>query len=146
MITKSIDITIDRPVEEVFAFLTDAANHPKWDRSSVAMELEQPGPWRTGTTFREVRRTGPGTSAIRSTIAELEPNRRMEIRSLSGAPFQGHWRLAPDGTGTRLQWSGEMQITGFARLFEPLIARSFSKDVEANFARLKRLLEGQETA
>jgi uncharacterized protein YndB with AHSA1/START domain len=143
MITKSIDITIDRPVEDVFAFLTDAANHPKWDASSVAMEAQEPGPWRAGTTFREVRRIGRGTSEIRSTVAELEPNRRIEIRSLSGAPFQGHWRFAPEGQGTRLQWSGEMRLTGVARLFEPLIARSFSNDVEANFARLKDILEGQ---
>lgn len=144
MITKSIDITIDRPVEEVYAFLTDAANHPRWDSSSVAMEPDQPGAWRAGTTFREVRRIGRGTSEIRSTVAELEPNRRMEIRSLSGPSFAGHWRFSPAGTGARLQWSGEMRITGFARLFEPLIARAFSKDVEANFARLKRILEDQE--
>ena len=143
MITKSIDITINRPVEDVFAFLTDAANHPKWDASSVAMEAQEPGPWRAGTIFREVRRTGRGTSEIRSTVAELEPNRRMEIRSLSGAPFQGHWRFAPEGQGTRLRWSGEMRLTGVARLFEPLIARAFSNDVEANFARLKDILEGQ---
>jgi hypothetical protein len=103
---------------------------------------DQLGPWRAGTTFREVRRMVPRPSAISSTVAELEPNCRMEIRSLSGPPFQGHWRFAPAGSGTRLQWSGELCPTGIARLFEPLIACSFSKGVDENFAKLKRILEG----
>ena len=77
-------------------------------------------------------------------MVELEANRLMEIRNLSGPPFAGQWRFSPAGTGARLRWSGEMRLTGFARLFEPLIARAFSKDVEANFARLKRILEGAE--
>jgi hypothetical protein len=34
-----------------------------------------------------------------------------------------------------------MQLTGPMRLFEPFIARSFSTSVDANFARLKQVLE-----
>src|ERR1043166_6151636 len=109
MITKSIDIRIERPVADVFAFLTDAANHPRWDASSVVMEPQEPGAWHAGLTFREVRRIGPRTMEFRSRIAELEPDRKMELRSLSGPPFQGHWRFSPSNGGTRLQWSGEMQ-------------------------------------
>jgi len=33
VITHAIELTIDRPVEEVFAFITDAACHPRWDSS-----------------------------------------------------------------------------------------------------------------
>jgi uncharacterized membrane protein len=144
MITKSIDITINRPVEEVFAFLTDASNHPRWDSSSVLMDPKEPGPWHAGMTFREVRRIGPRTTEFRSTIAELEPNRRMELRSLSGPPFQGHWRFSPVDGNTRLQWSGEMRLTGPMRIFEPIVARSFSQSVDANFARLKQVLEQEQ--
>ena len=35
-----------------------------------------------------------------------------------------------------------MRLTGFSRLFGPLIARSFSKGVDESFAKLKRILEG----
>jgi Polyketide cyclase / dehydrase and lipid transport len=142
-VTKTIELTIDRPVEEVFAFLTDAANHARWDASSLAMEPQEPGPWRAGLTFREVRRIGPRPVEVRSIIAELEPNRRLELRSLSGPPFQGHWRFAPSGSGTRLTWAGELRLAGPLRFFAPLIARSFGKSADANFARLKRILEDE---
>jgi uncharacterized protein YndB with AHSA1/START domain len=41
MITQAIELDIARPVEEVFAFLTDARNHPRWDSTSVAMEPDE---------------------------------------------------------------------------------------------------------
>lgn len=95
MITASADITIDRPLQDVFAFLTDAANHPRWDSTSVEMEPLEPGPWRAGLTFRELRRIGPRTMEVRSRIAALEPDSSMDLESLTGPTFRGHWRLTP---------------------------------------------------
>ena len=93
MITYSVNVPIDRPVEQVFAYLTDAANHPKWDSSSVVMEPQEPGAWHTCSTFREVRRIGPRTLETRSQVEHLEPNRSFDMKSLSGPPFHGHWRF-----------------------------------------------------
>jgi hypothetical protein len=97
VITHQIDIVMRRPVETVYRFLTDAANHPRWDSSSLVMEPLEPGPWREGLTFREVRRIGPRNVEIRSSVAALTPNERFDIRNLTGPPFQGHWRCTPEG-------------------------------------------------
>jgi hypothetical protein len=56
MITQAIDLQIGRPLEDVFAFLTDARSHPLWDSTSLVMEPQEGGPWHQGLTFREVRR------------------------------------------------------------------------------------------
>jgi hypothetical protein len=141
VIRTSIDLIIDRPVNEVFTFLTDAANHPRWDRSSVAMEPQEPGPWHSGLTFREVRRIGPRTREMRSMLMALKPQHMMELRSLTGPPFQGHWRFSSAGSGTRFQWTGEMRLTGAMRLVAPVIARSFRASAKANVARLRHVLE-----
>jgi carbon monoxide dehydrogenase subunit G len=140
MITHHIDLTIHRPISEVFAFLTDARNHPRWDRTSVSMEPLQPGPWRQGLEFREVRQL-PRRIEVRSRIAAFTENESFDIESLSGPPFRGHWRFAAAGAGTRLRWWGEMQVTGIARLFQPLIARQFRSTVSQNFLRLKQMLD-----
>jgi carbon monoxide dehydrogenase subunit G len=140
VITHSVDLTIARPVEEVFAFLTDARNHPRWDTTSVVMEPQENGPWHQGLVFREVRRI-PRPTEVRSRIADFEANERFDMESLSGPSFRGHWRFAPEGTGTRLRWSCEMEVSGLARLFEPLIQRQFRRTVSRNFQRLKALLE-----
>jgi hypothetical protein len=37
-----------------------------------------------------------------------------------------------------------MRLTGPMRIFEPIVARSFSQSVDANFARLKQVLEQEQ--
>src|SRR5215207_6654004 len=140
MIRHAISLASARPVNEVFAFLTEASNHPRWDSTSVVMEPIEPGAWRTGLVFREIRRV-PRRIEVRSQIAELRTNERFDLQSLSGPPFQGHWRFTSDGPGTRLDWLCEMGVTGAARLFEPLIARQFRRTTSRNFQRLKAILE-----
>lgn len=144
MIEHVVGITVERPVEEVFAFTTDAANHPRWDPSSVSMDPDEPGPWRPGLTFHEVRRIGPRRVEVQSKVAALVANESLDIDSISGPEFHGRWRFTPDGSGTSLKWSCEMHVQGAARLAEKLIARSFRKACDESFQRLKELIESGE--
>jgi carbon monoxide dehydrogenase subunit G len=141
MIVETVQIDIARPIGEVFEFLTDVRNHPLWDASSVEMEPDQPGPWRAGLGFREVRRIGPRRVAVRSRIVALEAPTSMDLESLTGPSFTGQWRLSDHDGGTRLRWTGRMQLFGPHRLLQPLIARSFRRASTSNFARLKSHLE-----
>jgi hypothetical protein len=142
MITASADVTVDRPVEDVFLFLTDAANHGRWDSTSIEMEPLQPGPWHEGLEFREVRRIGRRPTEVRSRIARFESGRSMDLESLTGPTFRGHWRLSAVDGRTRLRWTGELEPSGLARILSPLIQRQFRQTTAANFARLKDVLEG----
>jgi hypothetical protein len=142
VITASADTVIQRPIGEVFAFLTDASNHPRWDSTSVEMVPLEAGPWRKGLEFQEVRRIGPRPSAVRSRIAQFEPGGSMDIESLTGPSFRGRWRLSAVEEGTRLRWTGELEPTGLARILAPVIERQFRRTTTANFARLKAVLEG----
>jgi hypothetical protein len=126
VIVETVQVDIARPISEVFEFLTDAGNHPRWDSGSVVMEPDDPGPWRTGLGFREVRRIGPRSITIRSRIAALQAPTRMDIESITGPTFSGHWRLSESGGVTRLRWTGRLQfrrpaaaVATFGRAFVP---------------------------
>ena len=58
MLKFSSDLKVNRPVDKVFAWVTNAGNQGKFDKSSLEMEALTPGPWRTGTQFRELRDLG----------------------------------------------------------------------------------------
>jgi hypothetical protein len=146
VIVETVQVDIARPISEVFEFLTDAGNHPRWDSGSVVMEPDDPGPWRTGLGFREVRRIGPRSITIRSRIAALQAPTSMDIESITVPAFSGHWRLSESGGVTRLRWTGRLQLGGLQRLLQPLVARSFRRASVANFGRLKDLLESASTA
>ena len=141
MLKFSADLKVNRPVDQVFAWLTNADNQGKFDKSSLKMEVLTPGPWRTGTQIRELRDLGVRKTEVLSEIAELEPNRRFIVRSKTGPGWLGTWEFEPEGAGTRLRWLGQLTMKGFARLLEPLIGKQMRSQINHQFARLPGLLE-----
>ena len=145
MLKFSADLKVNRPVEKVFAWLTNVDNQGKFDKSSLKMELLTPGPWRAGSQFRELRDLGGRKTEVLSEVSELEPNRRFVIHSKTGPGWVGVWNFEPEGTGTRLNWTGQLTMKGFARLLEPLIGRQMRSQIGQQFARLPGLIESEIT-
>jgi len=141
MLKFSADLKVNRPVDQVFAWLTNPDNQGKFDKSSLKMEALTPGPWRTGTQFRELRDLGRRKTEVLSEIAELIPNRRFIIRSKTGPGWLGTWDLEPEGAKTRLHWTGQLTMNGFGRLLEPLIGRQMRAQIDRQFASLPHLIE-----
>ena len=141
MLKFSADLRVNRPVNKVFAWLTDTNNQSKFDKSSLAMELLSPGPWRSGSQFRELRNLGGRKTEVFSEIADLEPNKRFVIRSKTGPDWLGTWMFEPDGTGTKLHWTGQLSMKGFARLLEPLIGKQMRSQIDQQFSALPGLIE-----
>lgn len=63
---------------------------------------------------------------------ELVPERR-EVRISGQYGYRGVWRAEPDGAGTRVVSEGRLEPTGFARLFAPLFAGMFMKQMRGDF-------------
>lgn len=52
MITAENSSVIQRPIDQVFAFLSDPVNEPKWQTDATAASLTSPGAMRAGRTVR----------------------------------------------------------------------------------------------
>lgn len=78
---------------------------------------------------------------VLSEVLELEADRYFIIRSKTGPEWLGTWRFEPEGSGTRLGWTGELRMKGFGRLFEPLIGKQMRSQIDRQFADLPRLME-----
>lgn len=145
MVKFSADLYINRPVEKVFAWLTNAQNQGKFDKTSLAMDLLTPAPWQAGSQFRELRNLGGRKTEVLSEISELETNKLFVIRSKTGPDWLGTWSFQPDKSGTRLRWTGQMRMEGFARLFEPIIASQIRAQIDQQFSALPRIIESEIT-
>ena len=134
-------VEIRRPPEEVFAFVTDPAAYPRWQPSLVRVEPHAPGPLRLGSEATEVRRFLGRELETTWTCVEYRPCTRSAIESAGGpVPFRGTFELEPSRAGTRFTWTVELSGPA-ARLAGPLAGRATRRELEANTARLKRLLE-----
>lgn len=146
MTTVKMGVTIARPVEDVFAVLSDVENVPRWSSSTVEEKLITPGPLRVGSRRRAVIKTVAGRTMVNEAeMVELEPNRRMVVELVdSPIPTRIDIAFAATNGATRLDWTAKFSFRGVLRLFGPPLAlfyrRSFQKDLD----RLKRLMEDRE--
>jgi carbon monoxide dehydrogenase subunit G len=140
--TRSVAVEIARPLDEVFAFVSDARNRPSWDDSVDSEELTSPEPIGVGSTVRTRMRSMGRDYEIDWEIVEHEPPTRQRIESTSG-PFSTTlaYELAGDGDRASVRFSVTGRPTGALRLMQPLIARNTQRNLDQGFARLKQVLE-----
>ena len=135
-------VTIRRPVEDVFAFLADFENVPKWNHAIVGTRKVSPGPVRVETSYRQTR-SAPSRSEEAFEVTVFEPASRLEVQGGLG-PFTARvsYLLEPAGSGTRLTNAVALGSSGLLTLVAPLATSRIKHAVAANLDTLKQLLEG----
>jgi ligand-binding SRPBCC domain-containing protein len=142
MATFAHTVEIARPVEEVFAFLSEPANLLRWQRSLLAVQPHRRGLLCCGVEVTERRRFLGRELEMTWRCTEHRPCRRSVIESEEGpVPFRGVFELEPaGGRVTRFTWTVETRGAA-ARLAGPLAARATRDELATNTLRLKHLLE-----
>jgi uncharacterized membrane protein len=144
LINVETSIIIHRPIEEVFTYVSDFRNAPQWQAGIVEVRQTPESPVGVGTQITFVRtflgRKIEGTSEI----VEYEPPTKHTFTSISGPlPFTVTRIFEPTAEGTKVSILFEMQPGGVFTLAESLIARSLRTSVDADFGKLKGLLENR---
>ena len=146
MPTINVGAHIARPVEEVFAYVTNLRNVPVWDRSCLSMEVEDGGPLRVGARVHDMRSLMGRRLHVITEITAYEPPRAFAWRGERPFPVHGGYRFAPEGPGTRIEFYGEGELRGLLGLLGPLTRRLFTAQMRARFVALKEILEANREA
>jgi carbon monoxide dehydrogenase subunit G len=132
-VRAELTIEIERPPDEVFAFMTDVSHLPEWQAGVKSAERHDGRIEEARSIFgRELHTT--------LEIVEEEPPRVFTLRALdSPVPFTVRHELEPaDGGGTRLTVTADSDVPGFAA---GLLARRAERQFRKDFERLKQILE-----
>jgi len=141
-------VLIDRPVEEVWNFISDLPNNaPKWNiwrGTHGVLEVKQTsaGPLGVGTTVQSRWSTRP--YLLTSRIAEYEPGRKIATEITSPQMMRGtRESLSLEGIEGKTKFSAvwEMKFSGFYRLLGPFQVGSLRGFNEARVSNVKRILE-----
>src|SRR3984885_3957188 len=141
MIKHSIEI--NRPAEEVFAYLDQVDRHNEWQGALVSATVEPDGPTRVGTRGVERPNVPGGTRDISYEITEHDPPRKASFRGTAG-PLRpvGTYTVDPTGeSSSRMSSELDLEGHGIGKLFAPLALRQAAKQVPADHQRFKELLE-----
>ena len=141
-----IATVINRPVDEVFAFLVDTDKAPDWNPQVTEARKTSDGPLGVGTTFLYVGRFLGRRFESVSECTEYAPNDKFSTKTISG-PFHleiDNTLSSVDG-GTRLATVYRGESRGFFKLAEPVMVRLTKKQFETATENLKALLEAEGT-
>ena len=139
------EIVINRPVEEVFDFVADERNEPRYNPRMLRAEKLSPGPIGLGSRFRAVMQSRPRPVEMTIENTGYERTRRLASTTrLSTIDIQGTLTFDPIRGGTRMQWSWHIRPRGLLKLLTPVVARIGARQEKAIWTSLKRVLEGQE--
>jgi uncharacterized protein YndB with AHSA1/START domain len=130
------EVTIARPIGEVFAFVADGLNGSRW-RPGI-LDLSHVSGDGVGAVYKQGVR-GPGGRRIDADyqITEYEPNRRLSFVAIAGP-------VRPAGTylfeevpgGTRVSFSLQAELDGIKRL---LLGGAVQKTMDAEVAATEQL-------
>jgi uncharacterized protein YndB with AHSA1/START domain len=143
MNTKN-SIVINKPIDEVFAYVSDVANMPRWV-SGVRKARLVSKKLKAGAKFTTEYVDGWRSARIDFSIVEFDPPRRFVTKSERGPfsfPFRGtfEFRAVDDGTEvtTDIETGGESLGNRLADLlFGPWVHRGFQRRLQAELQALR---------
>ena len=93
---------IARPAAEVFAFVADAENNPRWHEHVRETRWIDPGPTRPGRRGRQHGHLFGRDWTFVAEVAEWEPPRLVTFQVIDGYRVRTSIRVEPDGDGARV--------------------------------------------
>lgn len=137
-------ITIDRPIEDVFAVMTNVENTGTWFPWHVEERWTSPPPHGVGSTRHAVATVFGRRSENDAVVTEYQPPHRAVMQGTSpNARFLGTLTFAPDRDGTRVEVVSDIGLHGAMRIFGPLVAFIYGRAWARGLANLKRLMESK---
>lgn len=143
MISIESQIQIERPDTEVFAFVADQTNAPRWQDGLAEVRTVTEGPIGVGTENVFVRQFAGRRIESRNRFTRFEPGRFVEFEVPQGwITGTASYRVDPiHSGGCRLTSRMDFRIRGPLKVLSPLLARLLARDSRADETTLKTLLE-----
>ncbi|TDW28720.1 SRPBCC family protein [Cryobacterium psychrophilum] len=142
MVQARESVTVQFPIDEVFAFLADGLNNPKWRPGVVCIALKSGSG--VGTVYTQTM-AGPGGRTIQGDyrITRSDAPTQLDFEVVAGpARPTGSFRLRSlSPTSTEVELSIKLILTGMLTLVPAMVARQVTTEVDA-IRRLPRAMAG----
>ncbi len=143
MINVEVSTIIHRPMEEVFAFVANFENHPKWETNFLEVKQLTSMPGGIGSTYKCLLKFPGQTATSKFEITEYAVNQKIAFEGEPAGPAKpkGGFLFESVPGGTKVTSLPRPEFRGLFRLLEPMMAGYIQKNNVAHLSNLKRLLE-----
>jgi uncharacterized membrane protein len=136
--------TIDKPIEDVAAYVADIERMTEWTDMTASRRLTD-GPIREGSRAYAEVAMGPVKLGWTYEITDMPPNGGFGYKTVSKSSLgmDGRVTLTPQGPSqTKVDYLVQIRTRGLLRLLEPLFRGEISRNEAGEVTRLKARLEG----
>ena len=147
MTTINQSVTVNRPLEEVWDFISNFENTTRWSRGVLEARQTSDDPLGIGSTLQTVVKAFGRRRTADYLVTEYEPNHGFAFQVTSGPmTSRARYSVEPAGAGTRLTASGEAEATGLYKLLAPILVRVVERHSQEDLANVKCILEASVAA
>lgn len=144
MIHVEAHVDIDRSASEVFEYLEEVENNPRWLSGMRSSRWTSQPPVGVGSTYVQVSQFLGRQIHTSFEVTRHEPGRLITIESREGSsfPITVTRIVEPDGDGrARVTELVDADAKGFYTLATPLLKRLVERTIRRDYGTLKHLLE-----
>ena len=143
--TFRVTIEINRPATDVFAFVAEPRNMPRWYEAVERVAEVTPRTPTQAASYRITRSLPGGRADNIVEVTESTPNLTVTFESREGpTPFRYRYAVEPNGDGSRLTLDADISSAGLpgplAHL-DGVATRAFKQGMQHNLEGLKHLVE-----
>lgn len=147
MLKIEVTETVERPIEDVWAYLSDPTALPEWSASTQEVELLSDGELTKGARVRALGRFLGRSIEFVMEVTQYEAPVHLGWRGVEG-PFdtEVEYDLQSVGDSTRIAMRAEAEagLGGvFGKLLDPVVTAAFRRESQSDLGRLKDILEIQ---
>ena len=142
MTKVAINIHINRPPDQVFAYISNPENNPQWQGGMREATITSTGPLGVGSTYVQVASFLGRRIESHFEIVEYEPGHLIKGKSITGTfpiTFTRTVESADPGSHVSALITG--QPSGIFRLLGPLLDKMVESSVKKDYANLKHIME-----
>jgi dehydrogenase/reductase SDR family member 12 len=137
-------IEVARPIDEVFAYVSDFGNAAQWDSGVAESRKAGAGPVGVGTTFKLRVRFGPRSIPMDYAIRELDRPRRVLLEGKSDSVHAlDDIGFVATPRGTRITYTAEISLFGVLRAIEPFLKGALDRVGKNAVRGLQSALSGE---
>ncbi len=138
-------IVINRPLEEVFNYVSEVGNYPEWMAHALEVRKDTAGPPQQSDRFTVAIKSVGRRFETPYERTSFEATRRYTDRAVGGPVPNQRWDCTFQEVlgGTRLTRAVEAELGGLLKLLEPLQKRSTERQLRKDLQTLKDVLEAR---
>ncbi len=134
-------VAVARPVDRVFAYLSDFTTTEQWDPASVRTERIS-GQGGVGTEYHNVSRFLGREAELRYVVTTLDPDRQFALRG-ENKSLVAHdvMTVAGGADHTTVTYTATFELKGLSRIAAPVLAPALKRLMDRGAAGLQHALQ-----